>query len=538
MTWRCVLTLVWLLSCMGTAWGYLVAPAVGLEKLTQEADLIFKGTAASVGPVLDDWFKPCQDFVAQETQFKVISIIKGERPGDKLMFRHYDAAPQLHGHMFQPQYYHFEVGRTYVVFAKEGEPAGVFRQLWLNHKSKEDQGVLLCADDKPVGSQVVKEVLWTELTAMLRSDDVRNVMYAIDQLDQMSGGRGEFVRLTDFERTDVLAAVRDHMTNRDSKIAQAAIGLVGSSNPYLRNDQAIFWLATVGGAEVPGIGKMDPRMKNVGGQLYWRDLVVLADGEAPNETRAAAIRALGLVREPSLQKAIERWLADPVPAIRASAALLLADFPGLETCRHLTVLATDAAPEVRACVASAAGFVQDAEMADVLAKLLVDTEANVRKMAALSLLSFSPKNDAIARSFRANLENVEFKPLFLIALARENPGDHLDSLAEAVEQKIEPKNFWGGEIPAFTAWKILFRYLQAQPAEQVRSGKFDRWLDAVEKVGNYSSSEPRDIYAFYIQRGMAGRAKTFRQEANKAASYDLDFYFKQVDENPALYKRE
>ena len=60
----------------------------------------------------------------------------------------------------------------------------------------------------------------------------------------------------------------------------------------------------------------------------------------------------------------------------------------------------------------------------------------------------------------------------------------------------------------------------------------------MEKVGNYSSSEPRDIYAFYIQRGMAARARQFREAARKAASYDLDYYFKQVDENPALYKRE
>ena len=105
-------------------------------------------------------------------------------------------------------------------------------------------------------------------------------------------------------------------------------------------------------------------------------------------------------------------------------------------------------------------------------------------------------------------------------------------------EKTEPKNFWGGQIPAFTAWGILFRHLQVQPVDEVRSGKFDRYLDAIEKVGNYSSSEPRDIYAFYVQRGMTERAKNFRQEAKKAVSYDLDYYFKKVDKNPSLYKRE
>jgi hypothetical protein len=50
-----------------------------------------------------------------------------------------------------------------------------------------------------------------------------------------------------------------------------------------------------------------------------------------------------------------------------------------------------------------------------------------------------------------------------------------------------------------------------------------------------ADSEPRDIYAFYILRGMTDRAKKFRERANRAASYDLDYFFKQVDQNPTLY---
>ena len=41
-------------------------------------------------------------------------------------------------------------------------------------------------------------------------------------------------------------------------------------------------------AEVPGIGKMDPEMKNTGGELYWRDLVRIANGRASADTRALA----------------------------------------------------------------------------------------------------------------------------------------------------------------------------------------------------------------------------------------------------------
>jgi len=38
----------------------------------------------------------------------------------------------------------------------------------------------------------------------------------------------------------------------------------------------------VGGADVPGMGKMDPRMRNVGGELYWRELVALANSLEPD----------------------------------------------------------------------------------------------------------------------------------------------------------------------------------------------------------------------------------------------------------------
>jgi hypothetical protein len=154
------------------------------------------------------------------------------------------------------------------------------------------------------------------------------------------------------------------------------------------------------------------------------------------------------------------------------------------------------------------------------------------------LLSFSPKDEAVGRVFQANLGNKEFEPLFLNALARETPDRYLDALARVVEEKPVPSNWTGGEIPAFTAWKILFKYLQAQPVENLKSGKMDRYLDAMEKVGNYSSSEPRDIYAFYVLNGMPERAKSFRERANKAASYDLDYFFKQVDQNPSNYRRE
>ena len=339
MTLRRVLSVAAVLVVTDVALGYFVGPPLSLEKLTAEADLVFKGTALAGEPVQDEWFKPCPGFVAKETEFKIVSVLNGDAPGATLRFRHYDQDPRPQGRMFQPQHYHFETGRTYIVFAKRSDAAGVFRQLQANHTGKEDQGVLLCPGDRPVTAKTVQEAIWGELSLMLKSADATNVTYAIHQLDQMSGRRHSFGDTQDFDRTNVLNAIHSLMTDSNPKVAQAAIVAVGSHNPYMSDERTIFWLATVGSGEVPGIGKMDPKMQNVGGELFWKDLVVLADSKAANETRAMAIQALGLVREPSLKAAIERWLADPDPAIRAAAILLLADFPGPESCKRLAALA-------------------------------------------------------------------------------------------------------------------------------------------------------------------------------------------------------
>lgn len=156
-----------------------------------------------------------------------------------------------------------------------------------------------------------------------------------------------------------------------------------------------------------------------------------------------------------------------------------------------------------------------------------------------TVVSSEPAEDAWFKPYPGFVvKETQFKPLFLNAMARAKPHAYLDSLARVVEEKTKPANWWGGEIPAFRSWKILFKYLQAQPPDAVRSGRLDPYLDAIEKVGNYSSGEPRDIYACYIQRGMIERAKKYREAAKKAVTYDLDYFFKQVDQNPSAYVRE
>jgi HEAT repeat protein len=520
----------------GLASGYPVGPPKDLEKLAAEADWIFKATAVSSAGMEDESFKPVSGFEPFETLFAVVSMIKGPPETKVVRFRHYDASPLNQPVMHQPQHYHFRDNGSYLVFAKKTDEPAACRQLWENHTSKEDLGVLRCADDQPAASGTVKEIFRAELMKLLRSPDPEDAIYGILQFDGMSDLPDPFAATGDFSREDVLKAVGPLMTHANNEVAESAITVVGSRNPYLADDRAQWWLGTVG-VENPGLSKMDPKMGNAGGELYWKELVSIADGKGAVGNRALAIRALGLVRNAALVEPLKRWLEDPEPSVRAAAVLLLADYPGADAVKLLATLAADPAAEVRRCAAHAIGFMQRAELADTLATLLGDNDPQVRSASCQSLLSFSPKRKEVGKVFQANLGNEEFSPLFLNALAKDNPEPYLEPLARVVERKTEPRSWQGGQVPSFTAFNILFKYLQSQPAETVREGKFDRYLDAIEKGYSTGSSEPRDIYAFYLQRGMTERAKAYRAAAKKAASFDLDYYFNMVDKCPATYTR-
>ena len=368
---------------------------------------------------------------------------------------------------------------------------------------------------------------------MLKSLNSTNIVYAVRELQQMSATNDLFGSTRDFNEKDFLRAIHALARESDTNVARAAISALGCRNPYLSDERAPYWQATVGPGQITGIGKMNPAMRNLGAEMYGSELAAIANSDRP-----PGIRALGLVRQPELRKQVETWVTDPAPEVRASATLLLADFPGGASTNQLIKVAGDPVAQVRSSVALSIGYAQQAQLAALLDKLLTDFDATVRRAAAMSLLSFSPTNENIAAILRAHLDLKEFDPLFLNALAAANPETFLDKLATAIEHKTNPSNWWGGEIPAFTSWKILFKYLQSKPTEAVRSAKFDGYLDALEKVGNYSSSEPRDIYAFYLQRGLTERAAKYRQRATSDASYDLDYYFKEVDKNPSLYTRQ
>ena len=146
------------------AQGYVVQGPPPLDKIIDQSDIIFKGRVLSSADWKGKGLEPIIGFGVQKTEFKVISVLKGASSGDSVKFLHYDG----HGIMFEPQYYRFDLGRTYLVCAKRTEEPAVFQQLWTDPTEGPDGAVVLCADDKPALPKAYKEVLCSELIGQER----------------------------------------------------------------------------------------------------------------------------------------------------------------------------------------------------------------------------------------------------------------------------------------------------------------------------------------------------------------------------------
>lgn len=533
--------LAWLTTA-ATAFAYPVANSLPLTELVEQANLICKAEVVSSKPVEDAWFEEVPAFLPYATELRIVSVFKGDTKKTTIFFHHYRPDPKEMGHIYMPQNYRFDVGRTYLVFAKATPEAGVFRQLWKNHRMQEDQGVLLAAGNDMHDGRPIKEVIWKELTGLLKSGKQADVVYALSHLDTFSGG--SYDKLQDLDRKEVLEAATPLLGHADPQIALQAIRLLGSSNPYFSSDFAPGWLATVGGGDIPGYAEWDTTAENLGGKLYWMELAALANGDAPAATRAMAIRALGRAGVPDVLPLVNRWTTDKEPAIRQAAAILLADFPGPASQERLKALAADPQAAVRIGAAQGIGFGQVKVLVPVLGKMVDDADAHVSATAALSLLSFSL--DHSGDQLRARLRHPQFGMLFVNALAREAPEKYLPELCEIIHQGREPEHWWGGRVPWGVSWELLFRYAQDKTKEKPQRADLAKVFDALEAPASgmargpkyYSSSEPRDLYALYVQRGMTDQAKKFRAACKKALSYDIDYYFKMVDENPGQYQRQ
>lgn len=502
--------------------GYPVGSAVPLAQIANTADLVCKATVLVDRPAADPWFEPVLGFEVRDTELRVVSVAKGPADIKIVRFRHY--APAAAGAVagYAPQSYSFTMGRSYLLFAaKAGD---VYRQL-SKSPTIASQGVLRAADDRPHRGKTITEAVWAELTLMMASANAEDAVAAIVQLDQMSGGHR--TGLKDFDRDAVLAAIRPMIQAKSVAIATAAISVFGADSPYFDDRLVAFWLAGLGKGTIPGLAP-SVSSSNPAAADALKQLLAVADGPAAAELRGLAIRALGRSHVVAAAK-LAVWSRDPEPAVRRAAVLVSA-----ELADHKLIIGglTDPSADVRSAAALAIGFTQDPALLPQLDLLLKDASSKVREAAALGLLAFSPEQAAAV--LKANLGS-DYRALFVNALARRDPQPYLAILAEVIEKRLQPKDWWGGTIPAGDSWTLLFNYVKGRPVTELTAGKLDASLDALERMQWFSSSEPRDLYALYLRRGLLERAKRFRDAARQTLPYDIDYYFDMAAKSPSTY---
>src|ERR687883_330823 len=89
------------------AHAYLVGPALPLDGLVKEADVIIKATVTSSEKTADESFKPLPHWAAFSTHVKIVTVLKGNLTEKEIDFHHYDVDPTGNqGYMYSPQHYH------------------------------------------------------------------------------------------------------------------------------------------------------------------------------------------------------------------------------------------------------------------------------------------------------------------------------------------------------------------------------------------------------------------------------------------------
>lgn len=516
------LTIALLCGLVTPAAGYGVGPAVALEELAKTADIVCKATATSTKKLAGDAsLERVTGFPVYETAFRTISCLKGTAP-KKFKFRHYAYDPSGSGIAYSPQHYELTPGRTYVVFARGS--GGVYRPLFNNHTQKEDQGVLRTGDAKPLQGTTATDAIWAELEKMIASARAADAAYAIEQLDEMSGG-GFTPKLHDFDRQRTLAEIRPRVQSNDLVIAEAAIGVFGGDSPFYVETDAPYWLAGAGKGTIAGLS---PRKApaTVAADAAIAELTAVANSGAP-KLRPLAIRALGKTRAITLG-AVAEWNRDANLEVRRASIIVSSQ---LADHSFIAKAVTDNDARVRRTAAIAAGFAQDPQLLSQLGKLLGDADPKVREGAAMAVLSFAP--DVSAPLMKAQLSS-DYMPLFVNVLARKDPKPYLAQLAIIIEKRLEPKTWWGGRIPAVDSWEILFTYLKARPVAELSKAPLDGILDSLERMKWTSSSEARDLYAFYIRRGLTVRAKQFR-DTLKTTAPGAEAHLDEADKHPERF---
>ena len=519
----------------------------GLDKMADEADLVFKGrvisTHAETNAAFPDWGKP------YVTEFEVISILKGSTSTNVIAFHHITGQPMAWGGGTIPSLYIFEVGMSYVIFAATADKPDYLYSPSSNnvansYEFRQPMGgeyAFRALDGRAVGSLSIKETIWNELNRLLNSGIATNSIYAIQQLNRMSMTCGEsWEHSDDFKRVAVLQAVSPLVTNANEQVAVAAIGCFevgGNHLDFIGGSEG--WMAIeheCSGVQPECIAQVLPCADS---------LAAVANSSPSSLRRVAAIAAFSCTHFLIVSNSLPRWLTDPAPEVRAQAVLLLPDFPGEFCERLLQERAADTSPVVRAAVADAIGNGTIETLLPTLGSLFSSSPVrtnsgpwphkglqgndyfaevgadDIHTSAGYALLKFDV--DQVGEILKANLSDKGFGLSFIRKLAPNGAEPYFPLLAKELkdhtagsEQEAAkigfhwPLIYW---LPGNFgwAWDTLFEYVSTQPREALANPQFAPMLDALQIADDPSDARTRSLYAFFLDKGLTERAIELRR---------------------------
>jgi hypothetical protein len=555
----------------GLPTGQPVKRLQGLDKMADEADLVFKGhvisTHAETNAAFPDWGKP------YVTKFEVISLLKGSIHTNVVVFLHNTSGPMAWGGGTAPSYFLFGVGRPYIIFAaKADKPDYLYSPLSNNvansyefRQPMKGEYAFRTLDSRALGSLSIKEAIWIELNDLLNSGIPTNSFYAILHLNRMSKGcLGSRMHEDDFKHEAVLKAVLPLVTNEDDQVAVSAIGcfqLGGNTGTFVTDQGG--WIPILRGcSEVQPecVTQVSP---------YAATLVDVANKSASISRRVAAIAAFSCTGFAIVSNSLTHWLDDSAEQVRAQAVLLLPDFPGEFSEQLLRERATDSSPQIRSTVANAIGngkldrllptlvtlFSEQVGPTNPIPPLTLDelqsggqlmdeNVGDVHTSAGYALLQFNA--DQVGEILKTNLNDAGFRPNFLCKLAENNAGPWLTNLVEVLEARkdrirkeaetngVEPKaDYIQARLTLsgtyYRSWHIIYDYLHELPSSEFAGGNLDRCLDILENAGTANSDQPVKIYELYRMKGLNKRANNFRSETDKHPGYSFKQSFDRVD---------
>ncbi len=471
-----------------------MAPSPSLQKTTEDSDLVFKGVALENVDVEDAELKD-GGFKAQETRFRVLSILKGEA-GAEVTFRSFRPAPAtVFG--WTPQFYDFKVGAPYVVWAKRGADGRLRQTVRSITFGIKDPGACRAGDELPAQGEV-GAVMWREWNTLLASKESEDVVYALDHLAGFSSG-DRFRDKADFKAEEVRPLVQ----------------------PFLRSDDPQILQAAIKAAQATGVkDSLD-------------SLLAVAASPAPAKERAQAIDTLRDQKDPRVEATMQRLLDEPggAPEVQIAALGVLGGWNNASNRARVLRFVSSPAREVRAASARAMGQMNDESLWPTLLQLTKDPDDWVQREA---FGAFAQAKSPSVRPYWEKLRLVaSVQPLFTVLLAKDQPERYLLDLERIV--RTDAPVAISGEIPTYTAWHLLFDYLQKQPAAAWPSSRIQSLLSAMESGPKYfwSSSAPESLYKLERQKGQEARALAFRAKQEKSVGYDMGFFFKRADDDLA-----